>query len=117
MPSVAKVTGHGAVLDTTVLDRITANIKPNASRIINTYGQAIAGEAAMLAPVDTGALRNSITANSEMTGELTFTAQDGVEYGIHQEFGTSKMAAQPFLIPAIEHWAQRFLDAFAELFK
>lgn len=27
---------------------------------------------------------------------------DGVSYGIHNEFGTSKMSAQPFLIPAFE---------------
>jgi hypothetical protein len=52
-----------------------------------------------------------------MSDELTYTIQDGVEYGVHQEFGTSKMAAHPFLIPALEAWRERFLDAFKELFK
>ena len=107
----------GITLDTSVLDRITEQMKPKAAKIVNTYGQAITGEAAQNAPLDTGALRNSITSESQMTDELTFTVQDGVEYGIFQELGTSKMAAQPFLIPALEHWAQRFEQAFAELFK
>jgi HK97 gp10 family phage protein len=40
-----------------------------------------------------------------------------VEYGIFQELGTSKMPAQPFLIPALEAWRNRFLDAFRELFR
>ena len=104
-------------LDTSVLDRITAQMRPKAARIVNTYGLNIASEAAQNAPVDTGALRNSITSESQMTDELTFTIQDGVEYGIFQELGNSRMAAQPFLIPALEHWAQAFQDAFAELFK
>jgi HK97 gp10 family phage protein len=115
--SFAKIAGHGAVLDTSVLDRITANIKPNARRIVNTYGIEIASDAAANAPVDTGALRSSITSESKMTGDMTFTVSDGVEYGVYQEFGTSRMSAQPFMIPAIEAWSQKFLAAFAELFK
>ena len=107
----------GITLDTSVLDRITAEMKPKAAQIVNTYGLAITSEAAQNAPVDTGNLRNTITSESQMTGELTFTAQDGTDYGIFQELGTSKMAAHPFLIPALEHWAQRFQDAFSELFK
>jgi len=115
--SVAKISGHGAVLDTRVLDRITAQMRPRAREIVNTYGQLIAGDAAQMAPVDTGALKTSLVSESQMTDDLTFTVQDGVEYGVYQELGTSKMAAQPFLIPAIEKWKQRFQDAFAELFK
>jgi len=107
----------GVTLDTSVLDRIIAQMRPKAARIVETHGLAIASEAAQLAPVDTGALRNSITSESQMTGELTFTVSDGVEYGVFQELGTYKMAAQPFLVPAVEHWSQKFLDAFMELFK
>jgi HK97 gp10 family phage protein len=115
--SFAKISGHGAVLDTSVLDRITAEMKPKAMMLVNKYGMAITGEAASNAPLDTGALRNSILSESAMSDELTFTVSDGVEYGVYQEFGTSKMAAQPFMIPAIEAWKERFLNAFSELFK
>jgi HK97 gp10 family phage protein len=107
----------GITLDTAVLDRITAEMRPGAARIVEKYGWQIAGQAANNAPVDTGALRNSITSESGMTGELEFTVQDGVEYGIFQELGTHRMAAQPFLVPALEKWAQPFINAFKELFK
>jgi HK97 gp10 family phage protein len=52
-----------------------------------------------LAPVDTGFLRNSITSNGE--GLLTYSVKVGAEYGIHVEYGTWKMSAQPYLRPAV----------------
>ena len=107
----------GVTLDTSILDKLTAEIRPKARKIVNQYGLEIASVAAQNAPVDTAALRNSLLSESKMTDDLTFMVSDGVEYGVYQEFGTSKMAAQPFLIPAIEAWAQKFQDAFAELFK
>ena len=115
--SFANISGHGMVLDTRVLDKITAELKPKARTIVNEYGLIVTGDAAKFAPVDTGALRSSITSESKMTGDMTFTVSDGVEYGVYQEFGTSRMSAQPFMIPAIEHWKKRFLDAFTGLFK
>ena len=104
-------------LDTRLLDKITAEIQPKASRVVNTYGIAIAGEAAKNAPLDTGALRNSILSESTMTGDLSYTVQDGVEYGVFLELGTSRMSARPFMLPALEAWRQRFENAFSELFK
>lgn len=106
----------GIKIDTAVLDRITADMRPKASEIVETYGIKIMSEAAQNAPVDTAALRNSITSESGMTGDLQYTVQDGVEYGVFQELGTSKMAAQPFLVPALEHNRQAFQNAFKELF-
>lgn len=109
--SITKVT-----LDTAVLDRLIGEAQQKAARIVETYGQQMAGEAAMTAPIKTGALRNSIASESKMTAPLTFTISDGVEYGVWNEFGSSKMAARPFIVPAVEHYAQQFLDAFQELF-
>lgn len=113
------IAGHKAVLDTKLLDKITAEIKPKAKKIVNEYGQAIATEAATVHPwkLDTGALTNSILAESKMTDDLTFTVQDGVEYGVFLELGTSKMAAYPFFVPAIEKYASKFITAFTGLFK
>lgn len=109
-------------LDTKVLDKITAELRPKAREIINKYGVVIAGAAAKNAPVDTGALRNSIVSESQMTDDLTYTVQDGVEYGIWVEIGHmasngKHVAAQPFLVPAIEQWRDKFLAAFEGLFK
>lgn len=56
-----------------------------------------------LAPVDTGRLRSSITRElGEDAQGLVARIGTNVEYAIHQEFGTSKMAAQPFLVPALD---------------
>jgi len=107
----------GLTIDTSVLDRITAELAPKAGRIVNTYGLKIASDWAADVPVDTGTYRNSIPSESGMTGDLTFTAQDGVEYGVFVELGTSKMAARPSLTPAIEHNSKSFFDAFKELFE
>ena len=35
-------------------------------------------------------------------GKVVRILHDGVDYGIYNEFGTSRMAAHPFMIPAIE---------------
>lgn len=50
-------------------------------------------------PVDTGTLRNSIT-NTVETDEKAAYIGTNVEYAPYVEFGTKKMAAQPFLEPA-----------------
>jgi len=107
----------GVILDTTVLDKITAEMKPKAGRIVRSYGNMMLSSAVKRAPVDTGALITSMTANSKMIEELTYRLQDGVEYGAFQELGTSKMTARPFLKPSVEEWRQRFYNAFSELFK
>jgi len=59
----------------------------------------IEAEAKLRAPVDTGFLRNSI--HAESVGPLRAVVQVGAEYGMHVEYGTRYMAAQPFLAPAI----------------
>lgn len=127
----------GVTLDTKVLDKITVEMRPKASRIVAKYGFAMTGEAAKNAPVGTeestgikgyvgGALRNSITSESQMTDDLTFTLSDGVEYGLRIELGfvgtdslgrTYNQAAQPFAVPAVETWRDKFLAAFEDLFK
>lgn len=107
----------GVTIDTSVLDKMTAEMKPKASAIILKYGTAMAGDAAMRAPVDTGDLQNTLVAASKMIAEMTFRIQDATDYGIFQELGTSKMAAQPFIVPAVETWRERLLKAFGELFK
>ena len=115
--SFAKIAGHGAVLDTSVLDRITTQLRPRARGVVEKYGLAITSTAAQLAPVDTSALRNSILSESKMTDDMIFTVYGATEYAVYVEFGTSRMAAQPFMTPAIEIWKERFQNAFAELFK
>ena len=107
----------GITIDTSILDKMTAEMKPKARAIVNKYGVAIAGDAAKRSPKDTHALENSILAASQMISDMVYRIQDAVEYGIFQELGTYKMAAQPFIVPAVEAWREKFLKAFGELFK
>ena len=108
--------GGVVYLDTSVLDKITVEMQPKARKIVNKFGLVITSEAARNAPVDTSALRNSLLSESQMIADMTFRVSDGVQYGVWQEFGTSRMASQPFLTPAIEKWRDPFLEAFSELF-
>lgn len=105
------------VLDTRKLDELLRNHEKEAGEIVNKYGTKIAGDAAALAPVDTGTLRSSVLSESDMRSKLVFILQDGVEYGIFQELGTSRMAAHPFVIPAIKRNEKSYINAFRELFK
>lgn len=79
---------------------------------IATLCSDIRSQAVVLAPVDTGHLRNSIVwkTSEAGTGEIAGVPQpkkmngyvgSGLDYAVYQEFGTRKMAPQPFLRPAI----------------
>lgn len=98
----------GITLDTKELDRLAQALDANAGRALAALAFQVEGHAKNFAPVDTGALKNSIQA--EQRGTLAWWVRDGVEYGIYQEFGTYRMAAQPFMIPALER-VQRDLPA------
>lgn len=59
--------------------------------------------------VRTGRLRNSITYGVD-TEEPAVYIGSNVEYAPYVELGTSKMAARPFLKPAVENHAQEYMD-------
>lgn len=118
---VGKSVGVGGLvasitIDTSILDAMTTEMQSKANDLTYKYGVKIAGEAAMNAPVDTSTLRNSILAESGMEGN-NFIIQDGVEYGIYQELGTSRIAARPFLTPAVEANREDYLNAVKDLLK
>jgi HK97 gp10 family phage protein len=107
----------GISLDTSLLDAITNEIEDKAAGLIEEVGNEIVKEVLQRVPVDTGDLANSYLEESGMTGKLIFTIRDGVPYGIFQELGTHKMAAQPHVVPAMEHAEAEVIKAFTELFK
>jgi len=80
-------------------------------KIVKKYAFKIAADtqASPLMPVDTGALKNSIEPRPE--NDLNWLVQDGVDYGIYQELGTSKgVPARHFLGNAVERNAEAFFD-------
>lgn len=71
-------------------------------RAIETASIIVEGDAANLAPVDTGLLRNSINHRVEKHGsEVVGIVGTAIEYAAVQEFGSSKQQKQPFLGPAL----------------
>ena len=67
-------------------------------------GEAIVSRAKQLAPVDTGALRDSINyliVYNETGGRHELLIQVGMYYGIFQEFGTRNIPPHPYIRPAI----------------
>lgn len=60
-------------------------------------------------PVDTGRLRNSITHEVQMNDKSVLIGSN-VEYAAFVELGTSRMAAQPYLRPAVENHSSEYKD-------
>ena len=99
----------------TGLDRLTAKLRamPERCRAAGERAalecaEAVRAEAAGLAPVETGRLRNSLSASAQ-PGGAAVTAE--CEYASAVELGTRSMAARPFLYPA----AQAQVGVFAAL--
>jgi hypothetical protein len=74
--------------------------------VVKKHAFAIQAQAAKNAPVDTGNLKNSIEALP--VDPNNWIIQDGAEYGVFQELGTSKVAAKHFLGNAAEREAEPF---------
>jgi HK97 gp10 family phage protein len=75
-----------------------------ANLMMTSIGEQIRSIAKGLCPVDTGLLASSIESFvgfSEM-GRLEVMVGSSVRYAGFVEFGTSKMAAQPYLRPALD---------------
>lgn len=90
-------------LDEAAIDNILAGPSGPVAYELARLAQEIVNIAKVLAPVDTGRLRASIvwTLGSTAAG-LFAEVGTNVEYAAHVEFGTINMAAQPYLIPAIQ---------------
>lgn len=87
---------------------VEAAVKQAITAALEVVGGTAERHVKEITPVDTGRLRNSIThapvsSDTEMVGT-------GVEYSVYVEFGTSKMAAQPYLRPGVESHASEYAD-------
>lgn len=95
-------------IDTKVLDDIVGGLGYKTEDAVRETAQIVQGNAAMAAPYDTGALSNSIVAESE--SEANWIVRDGVSYGLFNEVGTYKMPPRPFLVPAVESEREPFMQ-------
>lgn len=67
------------------------------------------------APVDTGALKNTIF--SVKAGHLTYKVTAPQHYAIYVEKGTRKIRAQPFLKPAIDAEQPKLISNLRKLYE
>lgn len=88
-------------IDGAKLAELLASPQGAIAKELLKLGLQIEARAKDLCPVDTGRLRSSITSALEEEGD-TIVAVIGtdVEYAPFIEFGTQRMEAQPFLVPA-----------------
>jgi len=84
--------------------KILHKIDEDIDRRMHAAGRKIVAKARSLAPVDTGALRDSIdylVMYNESGGRHELLIQVGMPYGIFQEFGTRNIPPHPYIRPAL----------------
>lgn len=101
---------YSITVDAKRLLQIGAQAQAKAERVLDVAALNIEANAKRNSPVDTGALRASIHVAKD--GKLSRIIGDGVEYGVYQEFGTSRMPGRPWLGPAMESQRDAFLAAW-----
>ena len=84
------------------LKQFQQDIPQDVADFLEQIGQQVNEEQTSLCPVDTGNLQSSIGYSVDGT-DLNFEAT--AEYAGFVEYGTSKMAAQPFFMPPIDNLA------------
>ena len=100
------ISGQSAVIENINIAQKTLLAKIDFA--VQGAGIACQKYAKLNCPVDTGRLRNSILYNN--TGNYSCTVNTNVTYAPYVEFGTRRMAAQPFLYPAYALAMQELLD-------
>lgn len=87
-----------------------------AKQIVAKTAFDLEAYAKMLAPVDTGLLRMSIFTSFKDDG---FVAEVGpsTHYAIYLEFGTKRMAARPYMRPAVDRVRPGFEAAIIRMLK
>lgn len=90
-------------IDQGALDELFSSPSGEVAKDLQRRALQVDRAAKRLCPVDTGRLRSSITneLGTDADGLVAVVGTD-VEYAPHVELGTSRMAAQSFLLPALE---------------
>lgn len=94
------------------LTQEAAEAPKEARKVVQDFSQRIKDTAKMLAPVDTGATRDSITyeTSEKEGGEIGPSTRQA----IFLEYGTSKMAPRAFMGPALDRHTADFEKAIAD---
>ena len=84
------------------LDNMGGDVLDALDKAVRQTTEVARGDARQNAPVDTGALKGSISTEFDRNAESsTGTVYTNIEYGLYQEMGTVNMPAHPFMMPAL----------------
>lgn len=93
------------------LTKAPGTVQRKASQAIRKTAFDIEADAKLLAPVDTGNLKNSISTDvTLLSAEIGPTAS----YGYYVENGTRYMSPQPYMRPAFDRRAPGLAEALAK---
>lgn len=102
-----------------------AALAPSRARVVvQDTAKKVTETMKQMAPVDEGELRDSITYSTKLFGSGAKGAgaeaeigpeatRDGYPYPIAVEYGTSKMAPEPYAGPALDKHADEFVQGIA----
>ena len=96
------------------LGKASYEVTRRAQMVVAKTAHDIEADAKSLAPVDTGALRNSI-GTTISNGGLSAEIGPTVHYAPYLEYGTRRMPPQPYMGPAAERRAEAFVQAVESL--
>lgn len=102
-----------SVVAKSIIGEISAAAVGKAELVVAKTTIDIKGGAAGRSRVDTGAMQGGWTAN---VGGLHGIVESGPDYTVYNEFGTSKMAAQPMATPAAEMARGPYYAAMVQVF-
>lgn len=77
----------------------------------------IEGLAKDVVPVDTARLKGSLTTDDSDIARLVMRVGTNVKYGPYVEFGTRRMAAQPYLYPAFFAYENEIVKAIGKVLR
>ena len=87
-------------LDLSKLEALSRSAPERVDQAIAKIADDTLAQAQVRCPVDTGNLKNSLHVEPpKRLGERRVS--DGTEYGVYVELGTSRMSAQPFMLPGV----------------
>lgn len=95
-------------------DDIAAALPGKTRAVVAKASFDVEGQGKIRAPVDTGALKSSISTEFERDGLLGIIAPH-TDYALFVELGTRRMSAQPYMFPAADAVRPAFVAAMKRM--
>ena len=102
---------HNAFELVAKMTMLREHVETRAAALVADNAAGMAERARSAVPVDSGELRRSIASSPD--GSVTASAP----HAAMVEYGTSRMAAQPFMLPSAQAQAEVFFKAAREVIK